>query len=200
MQENTNNIWAEMMKAPKPYRVVPFPKKNPKTDQPWCDVAIVMMTAEESALVTLEAEKKTQRLLKEGGSVGSDGYKDLLQRFMAEGIVYTCVRLADDPNKHFFPRKEDIFKVLTVDEVGTLLNLYYSVQLDLGPIIGELTESEMEGWLRKLTDGGTQARFFLSSFSAAALIDLLMFSVNRQGALLTDSSSPTLPQGSSSLG
>ena len=124
MSDNIN-IWAEITKTPRPYSVVPFPKLNPATGESFCDVAIVMMTAEESALVTRDADIKARKLLKEGtaGSLElSLGYEELYKRYTAEGIVFNTVRNADDVGLRFFPRREDIFKVLTVDEVSLNVN------------------------------------------------------------------------------
>lgn len=196
-ETNHKDIWAEMMAEPRQHRLVPFPKNNPKTNEPYCEVAVVVLTAEESALVTREAEVKTRVALKEAPPQPgefSKGYIDLFERYCSEGILYHAVRKSDDLSTKFFPRKEDIFRLLSVDQCGVLLNHYYTVVLELGPIIAELSADEAEAWIKRIIEGGTQNRFLVNSLSVVAWTDLIKSLVSQLEDLQMDRSLPGTPQ------
>lgn len=196
-----NNLWAAITALPRPNRLVPFPRNNPQTDKPYCDVRMVVLTATETALVTAEAEKKTRQALKDhmpGKDEASRGYEELYRDFTIEGVLFRSCRHPEDVVKHFFPNQESIFKVLTTDEAGILFNHYATVATELGPIVGEMTEDEYQAWVERLQESGTQARFFLNSFTPDALRGLAMYLVNQSKNLQMGSSSPGTPAKSGS--
>lgn len=191
----TTDIWAEIVGVPKPHRIVPFPRTNPKTKLPFCDVAIVMLTAEQSAIIKGSAEKKATKMLKETGSVATRGYDELYKDFCAVGVLFNSVRKASDISEHFFPSDSAILSALTVDEIAVLLNHYYLVSAELGPIIGEMSQEEMDAYVKRMQESGSQSKFFLSGFSLVALTDLILHLVSLLPLSPTDRSSPgTLPE------
>jgi hypothetical protein len=180
------------MAAPRPHVIVPFPRIDPETGEPLAYMAMVVLTAEESTLVTADAEKKTRRILKDaipGQGEAQTGYKELFNTFVGEGLLFATCKNKDDLKKSFFPNKETILKVLNTDELAILLNHYYTVQMELGPVISHLTDDEMTHWERRLLESGTQPAFLLNSLSLDLLKNLILHLVNQLQTLQISNSS-----------
>lgn len=176
-----NNIWAKMMELPRPSELVPLPRIDPNTQEPYCEIRMVILTAEEVSRVTAEAEKKTRKKLQDalpGKDQFSQGYQELYRDFTIEGVLYHSCRLPNDVNKYFFPTQDSIFKVLTADEAGVLFNHYATIQAEFGPVIAGMTEDEMDMWIEKLQKDGKNS-FFLNSFTSEQLKTFIMYMVNR---------------------
>ena len=86
---------------------------------------------------------------------------------------------------------EDIGEHLTQDEVAVLFNAYMRLEHELGPIVTELTDAEMEMWLLSLATGG--ATVPLDSLSWGARTQLMSFLARRALSSSMDTSSPTTP-------
>ena len=189
-----DDIWARIMATPRPHVVVPFPRINPETGEAVAEMAMVVLTSEESAIVTADAEKKVRRILKDnipGQGEARRGYDELFNTFVAEGLIYAACRNKDDLKRNFFPKKEVILQILNVDELAILLNHYYTVQIELGPVISTLNDEEMSMWENRLLEAGTKPAFLLNSCSLEVLKMLVVFLVNRLKSLQTSNSSDT---------
>jgi hypothetical protein len=64
-------------------------------------------------------------------------------------------------------------EVLSVDEIGILMNHYYSVLLHKGPIIAEFTEEDLKIWMERIVKDGNNMNFLYNSLSVEALKQLL---------------------------
>jgi hypothetical protein len=195
-EEVKPDIWARILATPRPHLVVPFPRIDPDTGEAVAEMAMVVLTSEESAIVTADAEKKVRRILKDnipGQGEARRGYEELFNTFVAEGLIYTACRNKDDLKKNFFPKREAILQVLNVDELAILLNHYYTVQLELGPVISTLTDEQMSLWESRLMEAGTQPAFLLNSCSLEVLKGLVMYMASRLRNLQTLKSLDTSP-------
>jgi len=188
-----DDIWARIMATVRPHVVVPFPRINPDTGEPVAEMAMVVLTSEESAIVTADAEKKVRRILKDnipGQGEAHRGYDELFNTFIAEGLIYTACRNKEDLKRNFFPKKEAILQILNVDELAILLNHYYTVQIELGPVISMLNDEEMEMWTNRLLEAGTKPAFLLNSCSLEVLKMLAVFLANQLKISRTSNSLP----------
>jgi len=172
-----DDIWAMIVGSEKPHMLVPFPR-NDKDGEPLCELAMVVITAEESAIITAEAEKKVRKILKDNVAQNTEarrGYDDLYNSCVAEGLLFTCCKSKDNLKKSFFPSKDSILKVLNVDEMSILLNHYYTVQMELGPVIANLSEDEMLAWQERIIESGKENSIILNCCSAEVLKTLIIF-------------------------
>jgi hypothetical protein len=164
------NYFAELSKQPRPYDIVPFPRKVNGQE---FHVALAMLTAFENAQVKADAEVKVQQYLKEHAHKNTKGYDELFNDFCAMGILWNSVRMENDVNTKFFPTKDSILEVLSVDEIALLLNHYYSLQLHKGPIIAEFSEEDLKTWMERIIRDGNNTNFLLNSLSVEALKQLI---------------------------
>lgn len=193
---NYNNIFAEVTKAPRPHQLAPFPRVNPSTGKEF-EIAIVVITAEESALLTAEAERKTRKMLKGDVPAESEarrGYDELFNVMLAEGLLFEAIRQPDDVNKRFFPNKASILQVLSMDEIAVLLNEYYQVQSYMGPVISELTPEAMEEMITLLKKKDADHSLILNFFSSDCMKELIAHMVKQLPSLPTSKSSSGLHQ------
>lgn len=196
VEQEYDNLWADVISVERPHQLVPFPRVNPKTGKEF-EVAMVVLTAEENAIVVVNAERKVRQLLKEDIPKDADakaGYTELYNEFLAEGLLYETTRLPHDIKKKFFPTKQSISQALTMDEIAILLNHYYSVQTYMGPAISELSSEALEEWINRIKEVGSKPPFLLNFCTLEVLKALVMHSVSQLQALQTSSSSSSLPQ------
>lgn len=153
-------LWAALQQRPRPHKIVDFPACDDKGIA-LGQVAIWVLKKEESMSANAEAERFARKLLKEGKQ-GDLGYEAL---FGHEGMVQTLFRACrdhEDPNRAAFPNPEAL-RSLTDDEIEVLFQHYLTVKLELGPIIVEMTEPELDAWVKKLAEG---QRFFFDRCSS----------------------------------
>ena len=192
---NAAELWAALTSGPRPSKVIDFPRKKggsgPDADEPIGTMTMVVLTQGETMAANTEAEKEVRKLLREGKEIDydSEGRRYLLQNASAMEIVWRSLRDAADPTllKPLFMSKESLRKATTPDEIGVLMNQYLMMRLDIGPIIGEMSEDEMEAWLDTMARVGIFDP--LGSASQALLIGLVIFSAKRLRALRTANSS-----------
>jgi hypothetical protein len=194
----SEQLWAEITSAPRPHRLVPFPRKRAGSDEPICDVAMCVLTQAEVVAAAAAAERETRRLLRDDPKKGSErpelyatskGASDLHNNCASVEILSRSARMANDITKPFFRAREDITRHLTVDEVGVMMGEYLMVQADLGPVIHDLSEEEVDAWIEKLTTGGK--KFLLPFLSWGAVSTLITSLARRALSSPTANSSPT---------
>ncbi len=193
--EDGFKLFTEITALPRPHRLVPFPRVNPKTGENF-EIAMWLLTEQESLLVASEAEKITRKLLKDnlpGKDEQAKGYNDVFNNASAVELLYRACRDPNDITRPLFPNKQAIGDALTVDEIAVLLNHYFTMQVELGPIIGGMTDDEVQAWIKKLAEGGSSSQYFLNSLSWEALKGLLTAMAIQLFSSQTDKSSPTLP-------
>lgn len=172
----SSKLFAELTSLPRPHRLVPFPRINPKTGEEF-QVGMWLLTQNEAMLVAAEAEKTARRLLRDnlpGRNESSKGYDDVYNNASAIELLYRACRDPEHIERPFFPSKQAISDVLTVDEIAILLNHYFTLQVEIGPIVGAMTNDELQAWLEKLAEGGQSSQYFLNSLSLEALKGLLI--------------------------
>lgn len=181
----------------KPYQIVDFPRKDPDTDLPLFEVAIMLLSQQETMAVAAAAERQARRIMKDnipGKEEKSKGYDDVFNNASAIELLFRACRHPEDISKPLFPSKEALSDTLLPDEIAILLNHYFTVQVEFGPIVGAMTEAELDVWIKKLAEGGGSSQYFLNSFSWEAMKSLLIVMAVRSRSLETDKSSAGLPQ------
>lgn len=185
-EQELDNLWVELTKSPRPHEVVPLPRHKDGTKEPVGYVHMVLLTAEENMIIKKEAENKLKELFKNETPNKTDralGYDSLYNDFVSMGILFrSCKR--QDCKTPFFPNKEQISKVFTIDELSILLNHYYSMMYKYGMVMHEMTEEEMSSWLQQILNS-TQVDpiFLLNSFSSEMLKTFTLFLVDQLKSL-----------------
>jgi hypothetical protein len=72
-----------------------------------------------------------------------------------------------------FPSAERLRKKLTTDEISALVTSYGEFRRERGPYLTELSEPELEAWVKVLMEGAS--RVPLALLSGEALKDLIMY-------------------------
>lgn len=185
-------MWAEITQCPREFRLVPFPRAW-KGEQ--VEVAMVILTQEESFLANLAAEKNVRKMLRDDmpakGSDMTEGYVKLFELAAGPEILFRACRNPLDIGKPFFRTREEISKFLTTDEIGILLREYTMVRVEMGPILTELTADEMDAWIDRLTEA--EDLYPLVLLDAELLNRALRTMVSRLKALRTEKNSATSP-------
>ena len=196
MVEEKLDLWSTIMASDRVHMNVPFPGTlNPATGEEY-EVAMVVLTAEESSVIQTETERKIRKLLKEdmpGLGDAKKGYDELYSTLTAAGLLYTVVRNPNNIKEHLFPNKEAVLK-LSNDQLGILINHYYTICDKLNPVISDLTEDEMEVWLKRLQEAGSKPAFFLNTCTSGVLKTLVTHLASQLKSLQTSSNSYTSPQ------
>jgi hypothetical protein len=188
------DLFMQIAAMPRPSRLVPFPRKD-ESGNPLCEVALWVLTQEEMMQSNADTERYVRQTLKDQVAQKTEARKGYEQLFNQRGcveILWRCCRRPSDITKPFFRTKQDIEKYLTTDECGVLYSAYMRVSADLGPIVSELTEEEMEAWLVNLATGGSAA-VPLDSLSWGAQTRLMTFLACRALSSSTDTSSASTP-------
>ena len=201
------DLWEQITAMPRASRVVPFPRKKPclvcadpsgPCDHPredLCELRIWVLNQEEVQQAVAQAEVRTRKLLNppKKDEAPTRGYDELRNLHSNIELLFRACRKVDDVQRPFFPAKEHIERYLSSDEIGVLVNLYCHVQAELGPIIGSLTQPEMDAWIARFQEGGAAA-YPLDSLSWGAAMALLAYAIS------TARPSPSSPTDTSSPG
>lgn len=167
-------LFAQITAVPRQVREVDFPR-NDAEGKPLCKIGMVVLNQSESIAASAAAKKKTDKMLANAPASKDDrGYNDVYNSCSASEVLY---RACKNPktNAPFFPSVESISDALSNDEIGVLLNHYLTMQLEIGPVVGLMTDEEMEAWIERLAEGGESAPFFLNSFSWEAQKQLIVY-------------------------
>lgn len=189
MSDEDQDLWARLCEMPRPSKVVDFPRKGPD-GEPVGKLAIWVLTQEEQSAAAAAAQNLTTKLVKESPKRGdvSQGYDDVYANVAAAELLFRACRKAGDITKPAFPSTEQLRTKFTVDEVGALLNHYYTVQSDLGPIVAQLSKEELDALVERIATSGE--RFPLDLLSPALLRSLAFSLACQLHASRTASSSP----------
>jgi len=181
------DLWAEITRVPRPYRIVDFPRKGPD-GKPVAQIAMTVLTQEETMLTISMTEKWVRKTMKAdaclpGKDEPSNGYQALFELRATLEVVYRSSRMVGDLDKNFFPTPDTIGTKLTKDEVAVLGMAYARVQADLGPIASEMDEEMTEAWIETLAVGGSAVP--LSGLSLGAQSQLMLSMASRLWASRT---------------
>lgn len=186
------DLWAQITAMPRPHRVVPFPR-NGADGKPMGEIAMMVLTQEESMLATTATDTYVRKLMKDNNSLpgkdeASGGYATLYENRASLQILFRASKRADDLTKPFFPTVDTIGAKLTTDEIGVLMMHYLRVQSELGPISGEMNQETVDAWIERLAVGGSA--FPLGFLSLGAQSTLMISMASRLWASRTASASP----------
>jgi len=194
---SAKDLWAQITAMPRPHRIVAFPRTGPD-GKPMAEVAMMVLTQDESTLATASADRHVRKLLKDNSAMpGKDeaagSYSTLFENRASQEILYRATKRRDDLTKPFFPTVDTIGAKLTTDEIGVLMMSYLLVQSQLGPIVSEMGTDEMEAWIERLAIGGGANPLPFLSLGAQSL--LMSSMASRLWLSRTDNNSPGSPPG-----
>lgn len=190
------DLWTRLAQSTRPFRVVDFPRTDADTGAPIGKLAIVVLTQAEIMTCHAAAEGYAQEMLKrpELRQSGSLGYEDLYRDAKVCEMLTRACRRVDENGKvlpiPLFATAKDLRNQLVPNEIAVLISAYIDWQQESGPIVGSMTQDEMDAWLELLKEGGS--RLPLARLSSEARTDLLMRSVS----LLRTSSTASTSSGS----
>jgi hypothetical protein len=156
-----SELWLALQPTPRPHRVVDFPRKTPD-GTPVGQVAMWPLSQEEHCMATAAAEKYVRRLLPETKK-DALGYENLYGNAVATEMMFLACRDMRDITRPAFPSAQAIREVLTVDETAVLFEHYLSVQLEVGPIVSQMSTKQYEAWIARLVEGQNAFPFDLMS-------------------------------------
>ena len=182
-------LWTRLTAIPRPSKEVDFPRFDAVTTESIGRLVIWPLSQNEQMACNAEADKFAKRLLKDAQRREDQnlGYDAIYANEVAVQILFRACRDVEDPKRPLFPTPVELREKLTADEVGALFALYCAVQAELGPIIGWMTDQEMEEWVTALVEGSAHVPFSL--FSLDAQLRLVNFMASRVVKLRTASSS-----------
>lgn len=203
------DVWAQITTLPRAHRVVPFPR-NDADGLPIGNVAIAVLDGDEVMLANINAEKHAREQYKKivgelpkNDEVNEAYSKAFNGRATREILFRACKKAHEcepdtrgvclvnhDKLAAFFPTLEAIGK-LSTDEQGVMMRHYMQTQAEVGPIVANMSQVEMDAWVEMLGKGGSTAPLALLSLDQASA--LLMYTASRLCALQTDTSSPGTP-------
>ena len=177
------DYWAKLIALPRPSKVVDFPRKN--EDGSAVELAIWVLSQDEQMACSSAADALAKKLLKDAvkNDERSRGYDDIYQNAAAVEILFRVCRQKEDLAKPFFPAPDAIRKHLTTDEIALLFTHYLSVQVELGPIVADMTSDEVDAIVKRLVESGS--RFPLDGLSPEALKTLVLSMASRLSTFLT---------------
>lgn len=189
------DLWAQITAMPRAHRIVPFPRRGPD-GQPMGNVAMQVLYQAETQSATVCTENRVRRALKASEAMPGSGeprqsYEILFETWASCETLYRCCRKADDISKPFFLTVEEIAAKLSSDEIACLLLAYNQVRAELGPIVSEMSQEEMDAWIEMLAKGGSTVP--LASLSLGAQSRLVLYMASLLYLSPTDSSLPGSP-------
>lgn len=185
---SASDLFAKLSQATRPYTIVDFPRYDAEGNTIF-PIAIQLVSQADSMLIAAEAEKKARKMMQGNipnkGEV-SKGYDDVFNNASAIELLFRACRDPEDLTKPLFPSKEAIGNVCLNDEIGILLNHYFTLSLELGPIVGYMQDGELDAWVERLAEGGSSSsQYFLNSLSWEAMKNLLISMASRLSKVAT---------------
>lgn len=159
-QISPGEYWAELTKCPRPNKTIDFPRKRPGSDEPICQIAMVVLTQGEQMQAAANALRRTRKIVAdESAKPGewSPATQEIYQSCISNEVLYLSCKDPSDTElkKPFFRGVPDIEKYLSVDEIAVLMMHYIHIKSDLGPIVSEFqSDEEMDAWIETLARGG----------------------------------------------
>lgn len=188
-----SELWIALNQAKRPFRVVDFPRVNPDTGKPYGQVAIWPLTQGEIIGAKADATKHARAAISEKFDVVEkvEGYIQVYDDAAMTELVYRFCRRPENVMLPTFPRAADVRQRLTSDECSVLVAAYAIIQIELGPIVADMTDLECEAYIERLKKGGSYSP--LASLSLEQRIRLQMYTIERYVSSPTDNSSAGSP-------
>lgn len=188
-------LWAKLASAERPSKVVDFPRKDKNGDS-FGQIAMRPLTQMEQMSCSKAAEDTAKKHLKETKREDL-GYERLYSDAYILETLYRAARNPENVAYPAFPTPKSLSEALTTDECAMLYEHYLTVKLELGPLITEMSEDELEAWIDRLVEGGSAFPFDLISLELQKILVLYMAYQLRSSP--TGSSSPGSPAEEKSL-
>lgn len=200
------DLWAQITTLPRAHRVVPFPR-NSADGVSVGNIAIVVLDSDDVMLANINAEKFAREQYKKiVGEIPkadevSAAFREAFNARATREILFRSCYKADEcqPDARgvcttdhaklskLFPSMEAIGK-LSTDETAVIMRHYMQTQAEVGPIVSNMSQVEMDAWIEVLGKGGGAAPLaLLSSDQANAL---MMYMACRLCSSPMDSDSP----------
>jgi hypothetical protein len=196
-ESHASELWLKLSQRPRPTTRVPFPTRAGA--EPLGDLLLWVLTEDELHAVRSNAQRTARAKLLDGAPIGAElnyGYEDIYRNELQVELIALSARDVDNPIFPVFDNAASARKKLTSDEFAILASAYTQWRLECGPILREVSEAELEGWLKVLQAGAS--RLPLARLSGEALIDLVLFLVSRlQASSSATGSAGSPPDGSS---
>jgi hypothetical protein len=195
---NPTELFRKLMEMPRPSTVVDFPRRNPD-GTPVGQFAMTILSESELNEVRAAADRTAKKMLGDAQKEGEQnlGYQDIYRNVSVVELLWRACR-ASKEEMHIpaFLSPALMRKNLTTDELAVLMDAYLQFKVEAGPIISDMSEAEMDAWIKRLAEGA--GRVPLSLLSSEAKTDLLLRSVALLRSCWTGSGSAGSPAGSSS--
>ncbi len=156
-----SELWLALTQVPRPHKRVEIPRCLPGTNISIGEVFMTPLTQEETMACNAEADRFTKKLLQDPQKrdEANLGYQHTFANEVALQILSRVCRDVNDIARPAFPSPKLMRSTLTADEVGVMFSQYLTVQLELGPIVADMSEEEMESWIKRLAVGGSAFPF-----------------------------------------
>lgn len=184
-KEKLQTLWAEITQTPRPFRTCKIKARGIERE-----AAIWVLTQQEAILINARVARKTREMLiKIMGEMPkqnelAEEYIRVFELYATAETLFNAVRDVEDLNRPFFNSAEEIVKHMTIDETAVAYQQYKFARLELGPIIHEMPESEVDAWVDRLVAAGNTLP--LAAMSSEALNQLVLTLAYRTQKLPTD--------------
>jgi len=141
-----------------PHLVMDFPREDRDTGEPLQKVMLRVLTIgeEDSAL----AAGRRYAAAKLQQKTSEEQPEDLAHNACIAEILAIAARDPDDPSKPFFPYGVmDIREYCTSEEIATLARAYAALREESGPHLREMSEEELEAYVRVVAEATLQRPF-----------------------------------------
>lgn len=195
--KKASELWEKLSARPRPTKTIPFPV--PPGEESPGELSLRILTEGELSRARASADIAAKEMLRGESRPGDLGYHEIYMDEVAVQIVFEAARNPANVEHPAFWSPKEIRQKLTTDEVTQVLRGYNEFRIERGPFISDLSEAELEAWVKVLMEGAS--RVPLARLSGEALIDLTLYlaSILRRGGS-TAISSAASPPGDSSPG
>jgi len=158
-------LFRRLSETPRPSEVVDFPRRDPESGKPICQVRLTVLNGGEYDQARFKAEQWVKKKLGGGEQIGEISRQVMGDRVAKEILAMATVTvnpLEGSDNTDEGPRYGRMFitadevDALTSDELTVLWMAQQAVQNKYGPYEGNLeTEEQVTAWMRALTEGAS---------------------------------------------
>lgn len=142
-----------------PFMLVNFPRFD-ESGEPICKVHLRLLTLHEEDVALGRARKYVRSLLQEKVDDLPWRPEELEHNARVVEILAVACREPGDPEKPLFRHgAPEARRYFTSDEIGVLANHYATLKLRTHPRLSEMTDTEMDEWIRVIAQGWAQNPF-----------------------------------------
>lgn len=194
---NPTELFRKLMEMPRPSTQVDFPRRGPD-GKSVCQVAMVILSESELNEVRAAADRVAKKMLGDAQREGEQnlGYQDIYRNVSVVELLWRACRNPGELHVPAFLSPALMRKHFTTDELAVLMDAYLQFKVEAGPVVAEMSEGEMDAWIKRLGEGAS--RVPLSLLSSEAKSDLLMRSAALLRSFWTGSGSAGSPADGSS--